>query len=504
MTIPPVILSAARGVGRGIVMGGAELAAGEMRAEREKNGYGTLWEPLVHIGGQCAAVGAVSRALKAAGQEPISSRLGWVLWLTPAVLHLTAENLSPGTIQNLARTAQNHFGTVCLVAFTVSQVAILYFAPTPGAVFSLLFVALTLVSESSCLSQKASAYFQKSLTTALIASQLILAGGVWGCVMLGIGKAAEYYWTHGLADTPEDANRSGQLTQDKFVKIFGEELGSKDFQINLDHLHWSSLPDLPNVEVAHLLTLWDQIPRDDDAEGVHALEMVEWRQCRQRLESVVSSVQDIPPYMPKHMHLKLIAERLSTKPQEVQADLLKQLVDTNWKNAGNFNYDRVFARLTEEGQANTVPFRKKALHELQCLRTQCLTINRDNMAKELGPQGADLVVWPLQSSINIQRTVGTRSSLDEMCKKMHRFMGFEKWFLKNHRYTIDEMVADISMRANMTSFFAQEMEGWWTNRLSALFGPNAIELHHAKSCKADVMILAMLYDLHIIQEKIPS
>jgi hypothetical protein len=495
MNLPPILTPIAQGIDDGFwasVFGSAI-----------KGSKGSFLQPLAQTFLQRPLLRAVSEALEAAGHKPVSSPLGWVLFLSPAVAYLSTSLLPEGTLSSALQGFQDQIGTLYTAAFVVSKIALVYFAPGPGAIASVVFIAAQRLDASGWITNKTiSRIYSNALAITFIAAQALLVESVVGYVLLGMAVIA---W---LMPAPTEGsggvvvvepNPIGALTVDKKLTLFlSGNVRPKDFKINFAHIDESPLPPLPtNIEIDVLIKMWDKIDWSKHPELLNP------SAAKANLQATIILAKKTSIYRFPHMDLRLIAERLSEQNEETRATTL-------WKLGNNFqaNYPFVITNLVDT--SGSVSFRKRVIRELEMLRGELSSNVSRQECKRYLPDfltnqmfncfASPFRAQPSNHPIVLQSHAMLRSAIP--------LEGTENCLIQGG-YDISCMVTAISERTQVDTSFKEGMIQWWKTR-SAHFSEEEqsefnqfIKTHGEQGIfTTQHMILAMLYDFNIIRDKV--
>ncbi|HEY4255138.1 MAG TPA: hypothetical protein VGM34_02190 [Chlamydiales bacterium] len=478
---PPILTPIAQGISNGTLMLGLTMGAEAAQNCRITSKAQTALEPFAQTLEQTASTRAVTQALQAAGHQPISSSLGWVLFLTPTVTYLGISLLSKGTIRSSLERFQPQISTLFFIAFLVSQVALVYLTPGPQALSCLIFIAASKLYQSDWLHTKISGVYQNILYSLVIGSQIVLTQpGLVAYLMFGASLGAHYLFFRWLKALPPEApNIPGRLSQEQLTQFRTDAPLPNNFKIHRDHIHWAALPHAPELTLESLMDQWNLIPWSK-----YQASSIE--ETKNKLQKKITQTKEIQSHLFPHMDLLLIAERLFEQEEAVRADLL-------WKLASNFedNYSFVFARLIEK--LDTTPFRKKVLQVLQILRTDLTQKESAKRMKEMlgdaGAQMPNVMIGPVRAQpsvgfINLMLNRGVQQlipnyTVDDLLSEMG--------------YHPQAMVKAIQERISKDPSFKKEAEQWLKERF-----PEPI-INQNNLMITDKIILAMLYDFGIIQ-----
>jgi hypothetical protein len=493
--LPPILTPIAQGICAGAQMNFFSRVTNMSREARKDSEKQNPAEAFVQIQAQSFVVAIVNKALQATGRIPISSTLGWVFFLTPALAFLGAQILPQGMIRSSIEGLQDQIGRICLVAFVVSQLVLVYFGTGPGAPISLVFLGAHWLGSSQWLPNKISAVYGKTLWVASIVSGLFLLPVRLGSyINFALNQALQSFLLPKPA-TPAP-NVSGCLTGERFEKILRGEETKKNYEINEQHIGWCSLPAIPPIHPNLLLKLWDTIAWDKDPRYAPF-----FAGRRAKLEEAVAFLSEMPSHRHVHMHLLLIAAQLKRKTT-TDAERKKHL----WKLASDDIGKEsllLFAKLTERSGSTAFP--KRVLQELQMFRTELAVHKKKSEAAD--PTFGGMLAGPVGAQIYKEDMAMARLNaemLSWMSRGMSWLTGVRQSILPEVNYTIPSMISRIHSRAQLDPSFKTEMNQWWDARLQKfspaeraaldrLLGEEKIEATEER------MILSMFEDLHIVQ-----
>ncbi|HEY4255139.1 MAG TPA: hypothetical protein VGM34_02195 [Chlamydiales bacterium] len=502
---PPTLTPIAQGIQSGAFASLVNQTLDSFQKNREEseqqNLSDSLPEPLVQMFSQRIILSAVNEALMVAGRSAVASSLGWVFFLTPAVAFVGARVLPKGVIQSNLEELWNKIGSIYRVAFIASQIAILYFTPGPAAIACLIFIATAHLHQSRWLSGKISGVCESTLKWLPVASYFfLLPRTLESYLKKGLpvaGLLLFQRWLTSEEPSTERPDAPGALTASKLKKILQGEVTPTLCDVNMQQIDWSPLPSLPPLSIKTLLKMWDAIPWDDYPRRTGVSKK------RTQLEIFIQSFdKEIPPTTHEEMRFFLIAEELKKKNAEERAQLLYELVDDKAEDSDPLdtiktNSLRLFAKLTEN--SDFIPFRKRVLQELQMLRTALIYKRK---------WGSPEIETDLATSIRAQLSTANAEAA-KLTKKIFSITSPDETEenLKIIEYIPLNIIRYILSVAKDDPSFKKDMEIWWNHRLEKFPEAEKAEIECAlgeQEVTSSSKVLAMLYDLNILQDKKPA
>ncbi len=346
-----------------------------------------LWQTMAYTGFRLFSPTGVSHcineALAAAGCAAISSQLGWILVLTPAVTFLAAELAPAGAVRNTLQFAKNHLGTLLRTAMLVSQVAIYYFTQSHIALLSLAIQSILLLERNHWLPDRVSWVLSKGTLVALPLSNLI-SSGIWSVGGVNaIGELAVTFFlpwyqrkvaefSEWLEEQVAQANHESAEEHSLDGKLewkhqhLVQYSNRVTFSMNWNHVGRTSLPSIPSVDVRTLTDLWNAC----ENKGLFAdKDPIEVSRRKAQLVQVLSQVEAADPLRNLEAgYLRIIADQLPGRSSENQAAFLWNFARSEDLFLRNQVAQNQVALLVSDEPILSV--NDKVFHLLQNLRTE--------------------------------------------------------------------------------------------------------------------------------------
>lgn len=312
----------------------------------------------------------VNQLFSQVGRAPLENAWKWGVQLVPSLMTLLSWKLPEGRIQKTAESLYHQTGTFFRVTSFVSQVALVYFTGSTAALVSVVYLTIDRLDESHCLHPLLSKVYRSAFIPLFLVGQFFSAGNLaaayaWGTSTI-IWTATEYL-------VPLFANKAHEIInrpppkQSLSPQIFQAILSSKEhndlLQPQLSYLNEEALPVRPVINPEQtLLRQWKQIPWNEHKEllqgcSVDDLEKV----LANRLANFKKGRSEINTYQ-----LRVIAKRLSDKPEKERAKFLAELATAEKPLEAVLNE---FNRCMAPAQQDPAFLRTLILQELQITRT---------------------------------------------------------------------------------------------------------------------------------------
>lgn len=420
-------LSAINGMAQGVILESARRMEDSVRAGRSA----TLIA-VTQFSQVSQAMQYIDRALKAIGSALPNFGVHTAFYLAPPLLAFAATyGIENETLRNAVLFAQEHLGTLCQIAATVSSVAIACFGDIYFGVASCVVLGLGFLDRLGLLptevrqimhectfplSVGAGLFFGSVFARIFAAVNLALYGFQWYITPAAPQAApqAAVALAPSASSIPEHGLNAAQL-EDILLN------GVQDVSINKDYVAISTLPPIPDVDITQLVTKLNAVTHWDRHVGMLRTKLKSDARFMQLHgnpdsksdEMIVKYVKDSfnafitsiverrvlagepRDYERLHNYLRIITRGINQERDEVsKVDMLVRLAVEGGEYCGPGKFEvteSIYAAMTEGG--TEISLRIKVLNALQSDRNAKMQGMYSEVMKIM-QEGADLQIPP--------------------------------------------------------------------------------------------------------------
>lgn len=243
-------IAALEGLHQGLILNQTKADADSLVAGRNPWLIGIL-----QTFGEYLALSSVNKALTATGRSPIPSPFRWAIYLTPALLAYTIHRgIQHPTARRAAIFLQTHLDTLCMVAATVSSIALVYFGQLAFGIPSCIVLGIGYLDRNGILPLKVRQWIHHNAPHLMVATSLFVGDPIDRifCFLYFASLCAQYYLERRqeeVATLPNNLLSISSL----------QEIQGKELHVNRNYIHVPCLPLAPNITLKTLLPLFEQI-----------------------------------------------------------------------------------------------------------------------------------------------------------------------------------------------------------------------------------------------------
>lgn len=224
-----------------------------------RNAYLTAAFQLIQVR---TAAKMTDNALDLAAGTSMPYVLHGLLYITPPLLAYVLKTCSveDDTLRDVLILLQDHIGTLCHLVSAVSAVALIVFGnPVLGSV-SLVVMGIGVLDRQGILPERVRQIIHEYTQPVLVATGL-LVGDYFEMVVSALQIAAYCYQKYYSTQVTQQRAAVVELPQNVLTpEIFQELLdGTQETNINRSHIHYSTLPPAPNIDIQLLCTYFEGI-----------------------------------------------------------------------------------------------------------------------------------------------------------------------------------------------------------------------------------------------------
>jgi len=301
-----------------------------------------------------------NEALKTFGQPALPTGNGWAPIVIPPILVLTEQMLPAGYTKAAVGFLKSKLGMMLRASVIVSQMAVAYFTGSAVVIAVLSYLAIDELDCRKLLPTRISWLYQ-SIHLPLTLILAVLAKGTWAGAALFLAITVANYAIPKLIPSDPKGN-TGQLTPAILKDILDKQNPFQDFEINLAHMAWNSMPMQPEVQLSELLDLWDQIPWEKYPSDPRIAPPAN---PRGQLEKLIQALQKQPFPMDLY-EAKIVIDYLKHDPTEAERAKILSKLSSSSEHGFYFLFTELSARIVAQGKP--VSLRTGILRRLQGIR----------------------------------------------------------------------------------------------------------------------------------------